>query len=95
MQEDNKKLSLLTCLDNILQNNFVNNEIVDYEFYSMRTLIVNHVVHDVSDNIVKFILYLDELLIEIYKEDNGDCNSYSLPYSFIDEIYIILRDDDV
>lgn len=91
MQEDDKKFSFLNHLDTILQNNFVNDEVVEYEFYSMNTLIVNHVTHDVKDNIVKIILYLDELLIEINEKD-GKCHSYSLPYNFIDEIHIILKE---
>ena len=93
MQETDKKLSLLSRLDTILQDDFVNNEVSEYEFCSMRTLIVNHVTHDVKGNIVNIILYLDELLIEI-SEENGKSHSYSLPYNFIDEIYIILGDDE-
>lgn len=91
MKEDRKKFSLLTNLNNILSNNYVNNRVFKYEFSSMHTLIINKINYDVSDYIVTIILYLDEFIVELYDKENLK-KSLALPYNTITEIYILLED---
>lgn len=91
-EDDTKKFSFLSKLDNILQDNYINDEVVRYDFGSVGTVILNNVVHNISsDEHASFILSLDELVVEIYKEGNLK-NSYSLPYCFVDDIHIILEE---
>ena len=90
MTENSKKLSLLTNLNNILYNNFVNTHVFIYNFYSMDTLIVNDVSYNVSDKNVKIVLYLDELLIEICGTE--EYKNISLPYQMVNELYILLEE---
>lgn len=93
MSEDSKKLSFLSKLDNILQDNYINNEVARYDFGAVDTVILNNVVHNISnDEHVSFVLHLDELIVEIYREGSLK-NSYSLPYCFIDDIHIILEEN--
>lgn len=91
MKEERKKISLLTNLYDILFNNFVNNNIFDYKFYSMSNLILNGINFNVSGKIVRIILHLDELIIEIYYSDSK-YQSYTLPYNLIDDMYILLEE---
>ena len=91
MTEDSKKFSLLTNLNNILSNNYVNNKVFKYEFSSMHTLIVNDINYDVADNLVVIILYLDEFIVEIYNKESLK-QSFALPYNTIQEVYILLED---
>ena len=92
MTEDSKKFSLLTNLNNILSNNYVNNRVFKYTFSSMHTLIINDVEYNVADCIVVIILYLDEFIVEIYTDKETLNQSLSLPYNTIHEIYILLED---
>ena len=65
MSEDTKKLSFLSKLDNILQDNYINNEVVRYDFGLVDTVILNNVVHNISsDEHVSFVLHLDELIVD-------------------------------
>ena len=57
MKEERKKISLLTNLYDILFNNFVNNNIFDYKFYSMSNLILNGIDFNVSGKIVCIVLH--------------------------------------
>lgn len=91
MKEISKKLSFLDQLDNILYNNYVNNEVYEYTFNNMKTVILNNIQYDTSDYKVHIVLYLDELILELYK--NGKvCKSYSLPYIFVEDIHLIEGD---
>ena len=91
MKESKKKFSLLANLDNIVSNNFVNTKVFIYDFYSINTLIINAIEYNVSGKFVKIILYLDELIIEIYNDDDI-CQTFTLPYTLVDELYILLED---
>jgi hypothetical protein len=92
MKEENKKFSFISKLDNVLQDNYINNDIVKYTFYSVCAVILNNVRYNVNqDEYVIFILHLDELIVEIYRE-NDLKSSYSLPYCFIDDIHIFLEE---
>lgn len=91
MNEERKKISLLTNLYDILFNNFVNNNIFDYKFYSMSNLILNGINFNVSGKIICIILHLDELIIEIYYSDSK-YQSCTLPYNLINDIYILLEE---
>lgn len=93
MKEDRKKISLLTNLSNIIDNHYVSPKVFNYKFYSMRTLILNHVGFDTHNKFVDITLYLDELVVVIYDDDKY-CNTYTLPYNFVDEIYILLEDEN-
>ena len=43
---------------------------------------------------MKIILFIDEILVEVYNNDNV-VKSFSLPYEFITEFIIILGDEDI
>lgn len=91
MKELNKKLSFLSKLDNILEDNY-NNDVTKYIFDSVRQVVLNHVSHEISnDEYVVFILHLDELIFEVHQDDKLK-NSYSLPYCFVDDVYILLEE---
>lgn len=87
MNENSKKLSLLTRLDNIVSNDCVNDNVGVYRFSSITTLIINDIVHYVSNNVVIFTLYFDGLHIEIC--DNNKKQHYDIPYHLIKNIYIL------
>ena len=53
MNEERKKISLLTNLYDILFNNFVNNNIFDYKFYSISNLILNGINFNVSSKLLE------------------------------------------
>ena len=53
MNEERKKISLLTNLYDILFNNFVNNNIFDYKFYSIFNLILNGINFNVSGKLLE------------------------------------------
>ena len=91
MKEERKKISLLTNLYDILFNNFVNNNIFDYKFYSMSNLILNRIDFNVFGKIVCIILHLDELIVEIYYSDSK-YQTCTLPYNLINDIYILLEE---
>lgn len=92
MKEEHKKFSFISELDSILHDNYINNKISKYTFNSICTIILNNVRYDVSkDEYVSIILHLDELIIEIYKE-NDLKSSYSLPYCFVNDIHIFLEE---
>ncbi len=92
MTEKRKKISLLNNLDDILNNNFVNNQVFTYVFYTMKLLVINNITYDVSDKIVTIILYLDEIIIKI--DDNDKPFSFTFPYIFIADIHIFLGDNN-
>lgn len=91
MNENNKKISLLNRLDKILSNDCVNADIYDYEFYTANELVINNVNIDIYGATVRIVLYLDELIIEVYQEDEK-WQSYSIPYNFIDNFHIFLEE---
>lgn len=91
MTEDSKKFSLLSNLNNILSNNYVNNRIFKYEFVSMHTFIINDISYDVKNCTVVITLYLDEFIVEYYDKKILK-GSLALPYNAIQEIYILLED---
>ena len=43
MKEDSKKFSLLSNLNNILSNHYINNKVFKYKFYYMHALIINDI----------------------------------------------------
>lgn len=92
MREDSKKFSLLSNLNNILSNNYVNNKVFKYKFYNMNVLIINDVEYDVKNNVVVIILYLDDFILELYDNKNNLQRSLMLPYNTIKEVYILLED---
>ena len=95
MQEENKKLALLSDLNTITDNNCCNNTVHDYTFNSVNTIIINKVCHYINEKeVVKIILFIDEILVEVYNNDNV-VKSFSLPYEFITEFIIILGDEDI
>lgn len=89
MSESNKKFALLSQLDNIIDNNGVNDNIYEYDFYDIDTIILNNVEQQIKDDCnVHITLHFDELIVEIYKDDKL-CNSYSLPYMFFNSLHLI------
>ena len=95
MQEDNKKLTLLSDLNSIIDNDCVNDLVRYYTFTSIKTIILNKVYHYINeDEMVKIILFFDEILVEVYK-DNSVIRSFSLPYEYISEFIVILGDEDI
>lgn len=91
MGDNSKKISLLGRLDEILSNNYVNTDVYEYEFSSIKELILNYVTIDVRDSIVKVTLHLDDFIIEVYKFEQK-WESYSVPYEFIDNFHILLEE---
>ena len=87
MNENRKKLSLLTRLDNIISNDCINDNVGVYRFSSITTLIINDVVHHVSHSVVIFTLYFDELCVEICNVNGRQ--HYNVPYNLIKDIYIL------
>lgn len=95
IDENDKKISFLLSLERIMQDNYINNEVIKYVFYSVYNVILNNVQYNIKDDeYVVFILHLDELIVEICKQ-NDTKSTYSLPYCFIDDINIILKINDV
>lgn len=90
MKEEKKRISLLTNLYDILFNGCISNNVFDYKFYSMSTLIINGTDFNVSGRVVRIILYLDELMIEVCTDEK--CQNYGLPYSLIEDIHILLEE---
>ena len=88
----NEKFSLLSQIDNIIENDCVNNDIYEYYFTDIKTIITNNVCHDTYGHVVHVILYLDELIVEIMNDDKV-CYSYTLPYIFIDNFHLIGGED--
>lgn len=91
MGDNNKKISLLNHLDDILSNNCVNTNIYDYKFYTVNELIINYVNISTYGAIVRVILHLDDFMVEIYR-DNIKVESYSVPYIFIENFHILLEE---
>ena len=91
MGDNNKKISLLSHLDDILSNKCVNTEIYDYKFYKVKELIINYVDIDVYGAVVRIILHLDDFIVEIYRDDDKR-ESYSVPYIFINNFHIFLEE---
>lgn len=88
MSEIDKKLSLLSRLDSIIDDNYVNNDVYQYEFSTIQTVILNSVCIDTKEYNVRIILYLDELIIELLKDDKVQM-SYALPYPFVDNLHLL------
>ena len=92
MNEINKKVSLLIKLDDIIYHKG-NSEITEYIFHSAYLVILNCVNFNTKDNMVKVILHLDEFILELHLDDNK-FKSFSIPYSYLDNFYIFLEDDE-
>lgn len=91
MNEEGKKLSLLTNLDDIIFNDFMIYEPIVYEFSSIISIIINDIEYDVYTQNVIFILHYHKLIIEAYNQE-GNKKHYSLSYNSIQNIYIFLGD---
>lgn len=92
MDEKNNKISLLTKLDDIIFNSYINTEIVEYLFHSAYLLILNYIELNVKNDTVKITLHLDEIVLELYSE-SGCFKSFSLPYEFVSTFCIFLEED--
>lgn len=93
MNEKNKKVSLLTKIDDAIYHKG-NSEINEYIFYSAYLVILNCVQFNTKDNnMVKITLHLDEFILELYSKENK-VKSFSVPYSYLDSFYIFLEDDE-
>ena len=92
MKEDSKKFSLLSNLNNILSNHYINNKVFKYEFYYMHALIINNIEYKINNDMVVITLYLDEFIVEIYDNKEKLQQSLTLPYNAIEEVYILLED---
>lgn len=93
MYEEGKKISLLSVLDSILDNDYINTEVKKYCFSHAKMIVINNADYDVSNHHVEIILHLDELIMNIYDNKDVVISNYSLPYSFIDNFHIIIGDD--
>lgn len=92
MKEDSKKFSLLSNLNNILSNHYINNKVFKYKFYYMHALIINDIEYKINNDMVVITLYLDEFIVEIYDNKEKLQKSLTLPYNAIEEVYILLED---
>ena len=92
MNEKNKKVSLLTKLDDAIYHKG-NSEINEYIFHSAYLVILNCINFNTKDNMVKVILHLDEFVLELYSNENK-IKSFSIPYVYLDSFYIFLEDDE-
>lgn len=91
MGDNSKKISLLSHLDDILSNNYVNTDVYDYEFHRVNELIINYVNINAYGAVVRVILHLDDFIVEIYRNDIK-VESYSVPYIFIENFHILLEE---
>ena len=94
MNETEKKISLLSELYSIIDNNCVNTTVSEYEFSSIHMLIINQVEYDINGYTLNIVLFLDELIVEI-KDEGRSVFTFSLPYDFVDNFYIIGDDERV
>lgn len=92
MNDTEKKLSLLSRLDIITQNDYHNNQYDDYCFYDVNFILINNVYYYIkSSESLKIILEDNYFHCIIINENTSNRNDFEIKYSDINDILIKLR----